>query len=60
MWRHVPERLGRLSPVGYLRRGAGNRDIDYRDFPGRGAAVPGGLSADCLRLRMLQAVNSFT
>ena len=47
----------RLPASGCVRGGAGNGDSDNHDFPGRRAAVPDSISADCLRLCLLPALN---
>ena len=45
-----------LDP-GHLRGGTGCGDPDCGHFPGGGADVSGGVFADCLRLRLLPAVE---
>ncbi len=53
---YVSERRRMLDP-GNLRGGAGGRDPDCGDLSGGGADVPGGVSADRVRLRLLQALE---
>ena len=54
----MPRESRRQLPAsGHHCGGAGNGDTDNRDFPGRRAAVPGSISADCLRLCVLPEVG---
>ena len=45
-----------MLDTGRLCGGAGGRDPDCGDLSGRGADVFGGGPADCVRLRLLQAL----
>lgn len=51
--------FGEAADAGYWRLcgGAGGRDPDCGDLSGRGADVFGGGPADCVRLRLLQALE---
>ena len=53
---YVSERR-RMLDTGRLCGGAGGRDPDRGDLSGRGADVFGGGPADCVRLRLLQALE---
>lgn len=53
---YVSERR-RMLDTGRLCGGAGGRDPDCGDLSGRGADVFGGGPADCVRLRLLQALE---
>jgi len=46
-----------MLDTGRLCGGAGGRDPDCGDLSGRGADVFGGGPADCVRLRLLQALE---
>ena len=54
--RHVSKRR-KLLGSGRVRGGAGRRNPNRGDFPGRRAAVSGGLFADRVRLRLLQTLR---